>query len=117
LLGNKSSFSLGIQEKANVKSSHPIRFDRRRQLRRLIIEGLIHYIITIGLICGLYATLKIYLSHGIINGNGKKFFNALMTGLSIALGISIASSFKRIALSVRWCILSRKQRPVEEVCL
>jgi hypothetical protein len=117
LLGNKSSFSLGIQEKANINSSRPIRFDRRRQLKRLIIEGLAHYIITIGLICGLYGTLKIYLSHGIIYENGKKVFNTLMTGLSMALGISIASSFKSVALSVRWCILSRKRRPIEEVCI
>jgi hypothetical protein len=53
--------------------------------------------------------------HGVIFDNGKKAFNTLVTGLSMALGISIASSFKSVALSIIWWILSRKKRPIEEV--
>ena len=56
-----------------------------------------------------------YQNHGLIGEVAKKFYNTLVTGLSMALGISIASSFKTIALNFRWYILSRKKRPIEEV--
>jgi hypothetical protein len=63
----------------------------------------------------LYGNFKLYEKHGLIGENGKKIFNTLVTGLSMTLGISIASSFKSIALNSRWWILSRKKRPIEEV--
>lgn len=46
---------------------------------------------------------------------GKKLYNIHFLALSMILGISIASSFKAIALNLRWYILSRKKRPIEEV--
>ncbi|KAH9206926.1 hypothetical protein DL95DRAFT_374802 [Leptodontidium sp. 2 PMI_412] len=70
--------------------------------------------ITFTLIGSFYGTLRTYQNHGIIGENGKKVFNTLVTGLSMALGISIASSFKSVALSIRWWILSRKKRPIDE---
>jgi hypothetical protein len=103
-----------IQEKAKIKSSNPIRFDRGKQLHRLVVEGLVRYLITLALICSFYGTLRIYVEHGVILENGKKAFNTLVTGLSMALGISIASSFKNVAFGIRWWILSRKKRPIEE---
>jgi hypothetical protein len=67
------------------------------------------------LVFTLYGTLKGYERHGLIGENGKKVYNTLVTGLSMALGISLASSFKAIALDLRWFILSRNKRPIEEV--
>ncbi len=91
------------------------KFDRRRQFVQLAYRGLIRFFITVTLVFTLYGTLKGYEHHGLIGENGKKLYNTLVTGLSMALGISLASSFKAIALNLRWYILSLKKRPVEEV--
>jgi hypothetical protein len=71
----------------------------------------------VALISGLYGTFAMYQKHGIMGESAKMFYNTLVTGLSMTLGINIASSFKAIAVDVRWWILSRKKRSIEEVCL
>ncbi|KAN0119277.1 hypothetical protein V8E51_001485 [Hyaloscypha variabilis] len=62
----------------------------------------------------LYGTITGFVNHGYIGEAGKKIYNTLFTALSMILGISIASSFKAMALNLRWYILSRKKRPIEE---
>ncbi|KAH6668242.1 hypothetical protein B0J14DRAFT_157821 [Halenospora varia] len=47
----------------------------------------------------------------------KRVFNAIVTGLSIALGLSISSGLKAMALEVRWWILSHQKRSLREVDL
>ncbi len=91
------------------------KFDRRRQFVQLARQGLVRFLLTTTLVFALYGTLKGYEHHGLIGKTGKKLYNTLVTGLSMALGISLASSFKAVALDLRWFILSRKQRPIEEV--
>lgn len=91
------------------------KFDRHRQFVRLACRGLVRFLLTVTLVFTLYGTLKGYEHHGLIGKTGKRFYNTLVTGLSMALGISLASSFKAIALDFRWFILSRKKRPIEKV--
>jgi hypothetical protein len=91
------------------------KFDRHRQFVRLACRGLFRFLLTTTLVFALYGTLKGYEHHGLIGKAGKRLFNTLVTGLSMALGISLASSFKAVALDLRWFILSRKERPIEEV--
>ena len=45
----------------------------------------------------------------------KKMYNAITTGISIALGLNIASAFKDMALNMRWVILSNRKRNLIEV--
>lgn len=91
------------------------KFDRYHQFVRLACRGLVRFLLTLTLVFTLYGTLKGYERHGLIGEAGKKMYNTLVTGLSMALGISLASSFKAIALDFRWFILSRKKRAIEEV--
>lgn len=48
--------------------------------------------------------------------NQKKVFNTITTGVSICLGLNIASAFKDIALNMRWVILRGRKRSLKEVC-
>ena len=64
---------------------------------------------------GLYATLWLFEAKSAMNEVQKKVFNTIITGLSMALGINIASSFKNVAVDTRWFFLSRKNRPLKEV--
>lgn len=92
-------------------------FSRRKQFLKLLFNGFLRFCITIFLIGCIYATLAAYGGRSVIGPVGKRVFNALVTGLSMILGISIASSFKAIAVDIRWWILSRKRRPIHEVNL
>ncbi|KUJ19705.1 uncharacterized protein LY89DRAFT_611468 [Mollisia scopiformis] len=90
-------------------------FSRKKEFGKLLLAGFVRILLTIFLIGCIYATLATYGGRSVIGPVGKRVFNALVTGLSMILGISIASSFKAIAIDVRWWILSRKRRPIHEV--
>lgn len=63
----------------------------------------------------LYVTLWHYSSKKVMTSAKKRVFNAIVTGLSIALGLSISSGLKAMALELRWWILSRQRRSLREV--
>lgn len=90
-------------------------FHPQKQLRKLLLDGLLRWSVTALVILCLYLTLWHYSAKEVMPQTKKLLFNALVTGLSIALGLSIASSLKEIALEVRWWILSRRKRSLYEV--
>ncbi|MCJ1395636.1 hypothetical protein MMC18_008522 [Xylographa bjoerkii] len=90
-------------------------FSPRKQLFSLLSFGLVRFIVTGVLVGGLYATLWLYESESVMSELQKKLFNTIVTALSMALGINIASSFKNVALDTRWFFLSRKGRPLKEI--
>jgi hypothetical protein len=95
------------------KISH--RFLRKRQLRKLLINGFLRFFITVTLTATLLWTLFGYAKMPVLLESQKRIFNTLVTALSMSLGIAIASSFKQVAINIRWWILSRRQRPLSEV--
>jgi len=70
--------------------------------------------ITLSVALGLYGKIIGFVNYGIIEEAGKKTYNTLFTALSMILGISIASSFKAMALNLRWYILSRRKSPLRK---
>lgn len=87
-----------------------------KQLLRLLSWGLARFIVTGILVGGLYVTLWTFQAKSVMDETQKKLFNTIVTALSMALGINIASSFKNVAIDTRWWFLSRKRRPLKEVC-
>ncbi|KAH9204595.1 hypothetical protein DL95DRAFT_430321 [Leptodontidium sp. 2 PMI_412] len=75
------------------------------------------WLLTASLIVCLYVTLWHYSSKKVMTSAKKRVFNAIVTGLSIALGLSISSGLKAMALELRWWILSRQRRSLREVDL
>jgi len=45
----------------------------------------------------------------------KRIYNAIITGISIALSLNIGSAFQGMALNMRWPILHMQSRTLEEV--
>jgi hypothetical protein len=83
---------------------------------RLLCIGFIRWLITLALIGGIYGTIYFYKAKTVMTDRVDKiWFNFYTTGLSMLLGISIASSLKQIAVDIRWYILSRRNRPLSEV--
>ena len=72
---------------------------------------------TIGLCACYILSIRLWVKKGAIDEAHKKIFNAITTGISLALGLNIASSFKDLALNMRWPILSARRRNLNEVSL
>lgn len=47
----------------------------------------------------------------------KRQFNAIITGLFIAIGLSVATALDEMVADMRWWILSRRYRSRRKVCL
>lgn len=104
------------QELLRENSTRRYEFVRWKQLIRLLAWGFLRFLVTIALCGGLYAALWGYSSRPPMDDTEKRYFNFIITALSMALGMNLASTFKSVALNVRWWILSQKLRPLKEVC-
>ena len=87
----------------------------RKQLRSLLIEGFKRCMITLVLESFLFGTIYGFSKYDVMTAAELAWYNSLVTGLSMALGISIGSSFKDIAINLRWWFLSRERRSLRDV--
>ena len=96
-------------------TSHTVRqFDARRQRRRLLIECLFHWSITL-LLCGLLAACLAGFGRLLfVTLSQKHAFNALITLISIFLGYNLTSSLREYAQMLRWRLLAAKYRNLHE---
>ncbi|KIW26001.1 uncharacterized protein PV07_09132 [Cladophialophora immunda] len=90
-------------------------FDPRRQTRRVLIDCLMMWLWTAG-ICGAlagtmygFSTIKLGLSQ-----TQKYVYNAMITGLSIVLGLAFAAQFKQYAEMMRWRFLASQYRTIQD---
>jgi hypothetical protein len=95
----------------------PYKDNTGRQLRHILVAGLARWAIT-ALMCVAYAAATIIWQHKPAQGEtSKRLYNTITTGVSIALGLNIASAFKDMALNMRWVILSNRKRNLIEVSI
>ncbi|OAP55897.1 hypothetical protein AYL99_10049 [Fonsecaea erecta] len=90
-------------------------FDPRRQTRRVFIECLMMWFWTAG-ICGALAG-TMYGFSSIRDGlsqTQKYVYNAMITGLSIVLGLAFAAQFKQYAEMMRWRFLASQYRTIQD---
>jgi hypothetical protein len=99
----------------NLLNPYARKFSSRKQFLKLLFEGFLRFMLTVVLILCLLGTVLLFHSYDVIGESDKRVFNTLVTALSMTLGISIGSSFKDVALNLRWWFLSRKKRPLQEV--
>lgn len=92
------------------------KYDHRDARKFLLKTGSYRFSITL-LFCVLIAlSLKAYEGFGaplVINKSQVRFFNALMLGLSLGLGLNLASSLKRYAVILRWSLLTKRYVSLE----
>jgi hypothetical protein len=106
-----------ISEKddVNMSASNTVRdFDHRRQRRRLFINSFFQWIMTAAICAGLVAVLYSYSHKLTLTQAEKHAFNALVTGLSILLGLNLASSLSGYAQMMRWRLLAAKYRNLQD---
>jgi hypothetical protein len=90
-------------------------FRAKKQLRTLLRRGFVRFLMTLTLTFSLIFTIWFFAREGPITDKGKTWFISINTGLSIALGLSIAHGFKEMAVDLRWWLISCRQRPLSEV--
>jgi hypothetical protein len=103
------------KDELNVGASATVRdFNYRRQRRRLVINSAFQWAITVSICVALVAVLYRYSNFQALSQTQKHAFNALVTGLSLSLGLSLASSLRGYALMMRWRLLAAKYRSLQD---
>lgn len=93
----------------------PYKDNTGRQLRHILVAGSARWAIT-AVMCICYVAATLIWKHKPAQSEGsKRVYNTITTGISIALGLNIASAFKDMALNIRWVILSNRKRNLVEV--
>ncbi|KAL5328105.1 hypothetical protein ACEPPN_005813 [Leptodophora sp. 'Broadleaf-Isolate-01'] len=95
----------------------PYKDNSGKQLRHILIVSSFRWLITAGLCGGYVFATRMWQNQGAQSEARKKVYNALTTGISIALGLNIASAFRDMALNMRWPILSGRKRNLVELDL
>lgn len=90
-------------------------FRSRTQLKQLLLTGFLLWLRTAILLALLGITLWAFVRKPVMSDTEKKLFNAIMTGVSIALGLNISVALNEMALNMRWWFLSRRKRSLAEV--
>ncbi|OAP60881.1 hypothetical protein AYL99_05883 [Fonsecaea erecta] len=101
---------------ANEPPSSTVRyFDYRRQRRRLFLNSSFQWLITAILCAAMGGCLYGFstVADG-LSSTRKQVFNALMTGLSLCLGLNLASSLSGYALMMRWRFLASGYRTLQD---
>jgi hypothetical protein len=88
-------------------------FDYQRQRRRLVANSALQWFITASLCVALVAVLYYYSHIQALSQPQKYTFNALVTGLSVSLSLSLSSSLRGYALMMRWRLLATKYRSLQ----
>lgn len=86
-----------------------------KQLRRILLESLGRWILSAALYAGYIIATTTWTKKGPVDERSKQIYNTITTGLSIALALNTASTFKEMALNLRWPILHAQKRNLNEV--
>ncbi|WYZ43968.1 hypothetical protein EsH8_VII_000404 [Colletotrichum jinshuiense] len=87
----------------------------RKPRRKVLMKVFSRWAVTMIIIISIYLVIWVYSSKSVMDQTTKRQYNALITGLSIALGLAVASSLNYMVAELRWWILSRRYRSKRKV--
>lgn len=91
-------------------------YDHHESRKFLFKTGAYRFLITLGFSLAIGFCLKAYEGFSkplIMSKIQVRYFNAIMLGLSLGLGLNLASSLKRYAVILRWYLLARRYVSLE----
>lgn len=88
----------------------------KRPFRKLAFGVLSGWLVTVVLSVSIFVALYLYSNKPVMSKKERREFNAIITGLAIALGLAIASNLNSMVGDLRWWILSRRYRSRRKVC-
>lgn len=96
--------------------SHAKHYNHHESRKFLFKTGAYRFLITLGFSILIGLSLKAYEGFRepfIMNKTQVRVFNSIMLGLSLGLGLNLASSLKRYAVILRWYLLTRRYVSLE----
>ncbi|KAL0934903.1 uncharacterized protein CTRU02_209494 [Colletotrichum truncatum] len=111
---NYSEDAAILKKKADDGQFHGMPATRQTRWK-ILGKVLSRWAITMVIIVSIYTVISVYSSKPVMNQTTKRQYNALITGLSIALGLAVASSLNHMVAELRWWILSRRYRSKRKV--
>ena len=111
---------MAIRRSSNVGSGAPIVLGikaRRKGPLRVITRITSRWLIIFAIVASIYSVLLHYSSLDVMPRVEKHQFNAIITGLSIALGLMMESCLSSMVADLRWWILSRRYRSRHKIDL
>jgi len=87
---------------------------KRESSGRFLMFGLLRWAGTAALSGLYYLAIRLHQNRTLSQGQ-KSAFDAIIVGISIALGLNIAASLREIAIYMRWWFLGKKQIHIREV--
>ncbi|KAF5878056.1 uncharacterized protein Bfra_000223 [Botrytis fragariae] len=112
-----AQFESHFQTPEQSFTTGPYKSKTGKQFRHILLKSLARWFITLVLCIAYFLTLTFWNNKGTVTERSKRIFNATTTGISIALGLNIASSLKGMALNARWAILHASKRNLYELDL
>lgn len=110
---NASGSTFDSDTRSLLSAKH---YDHHESRKFLLKTGLYRFLITLGFSIAIGLCLKAYEGFReplIMSKVQVRYFNAIMLGLSLGLGLNLASSLKRYAVILRWYLLARRYVSLE----
>ncbi|TGO13716.1 hypothetical protein BTUL_0064g00160 [Botrytis tulipae] len=114
---NYSHFESHFHKPEQSYTTVPYKPKTGKQFWHILLKSLARWLITLVLCIAYLLALRVWNKKGTVTEASKRIFNAITTGISIALGINIATSLKDMALNARWAILHARKRNLYELDL
>ncbi|KAF7929403.1 uncharacterized protein EAE98_005321 [Botrytis deweyae] len=114
---NYSHFESHFHKPEQSFTTVPYKSKTGKQFWHILLKSLARWLITLVLCIAYLLALRYWNKKGTVTESSKRIFNAITTGISIALGINIATSLKDMALNARWAILHARKRNLYELDL
>ncbi|OCT52002.1 hypothetical protein CLCR_08085 [Cladophialophora carrionii] len=102
-----------LSEKSGPDPSSLRQYSRKRQRQRLWRLTIGEFFNTVALCLAYFGILYAYDGKNRISVRERRIFNALVTGVSLLLGVNLAASLRSYAKLLRWRILAICYRPLE----
>lgn len=105
------------QATTSFETGHDRFYDSSDQSYELFRKQFFRWMGTAFFAAFIAVTFKIYATKGVINSTQKATFNAIITALSLGLGLNFFEAFKGLAKLLRWRFLAEEHHSIREVDL
>ena len=119
-LPSRSSPGIGsvpshVDEGNGKADPHDTRYNPKEKLtERFLLWGGLRWFLAATLSVLYYVVILLHQGHIVTSGQ-KSILDALLVGLSVAMGLNIATALKEIATHMRWWFLDTRQTDIHEV--
>lgn len=104
-----------IPLKVHGTNSRTVRyFDRSKQWKRVFINGFLQWLVTLVIVLCMLAVLYGFSRDSTITRTEKYWFNAIITLLSLALGLAVVSALKAYCKLLSWRFLASQYRDLQD---